>query len=318
MAFALDEYTASPSQTDFTITFSYLQESHVLVYVDGTLKTQGASNDYTFFNATTIRFNSGLTGGELVIIQRATSQSTRLTDYTAGALTEADLDNDSTQAFYFNQEAIDIANRALGRTSDGANFDAESKKITNLATPTANTDAATKAYADTIVTSVTAQADAAAASAAAAANSESAAAASESAAAASESAAAASESAAAASESAAAASAASFTITNVSDQANTSTGWLDLPVGTTAQRGSPTSGAVRYNTDDSAFEGYDGSAWGALGGGNTTSNGLWENNATISSNYTITSGNNALSAGPLTINGGVTVTVPSGSTWVVV
>jgi len=108
------------------------------------------------------------------------------------------------------------------------------------------------------------------------------------------------------------------TVTNISDQANSSTGWLDLPVGTTAQRGSPTSGAVRYNTDDSAFEGYNGSAWGALGGGNTTSNGLWENNATISADYTITSGNNALSAGPLTINGGVTVTVPSGSTWVVV
>ena len=108
------------------------------------------------------------------------------------------------------------------------------------------------------------------------------------------------------------------TVTNISDQANSSTGWLDLPVGTTAQRGSPTSGAVRYNTDDSAFEGYNGSAWGALGGGNTTSNGLWENNATISANYTITTGNNALSAGPITINSGVTVTVPSGSTWVVV
>ena len=108
------------------------------------------------------------------------------------------------------------------------------------------------------------------------------------------------------------------TVTNISDQANSSTGWLDLPVGTTAQRGSPTSGAVRYNTDDSAFEGYNGSAWGALGGGNTTSNGLWENNATISANYTITSGNNALSAGPITISSGVTVTVPSGSTWTVV
>jgi len=108
------------------------------------------------------------------------------------------------------------------------------------------------------------------------------------------------------------------TVTNISDQANSSTGWLDLPVGTTAQRGSPTSGAVRYNTDDSAFEGYNGSAWGALGGGNTTSNGLWENNATISANYTITTGNNALSAGPITVDSGVTVTVPSGSTWTVV
>jgi hypothetical protein len=127
-----------------------------------------------------------------------------------------------------------------------------------------------------------------------------------------------SETNAAASEAAAAASAAGFTITSISDQANSSTGWLDLPSGNDAQRGSPTSGAVRYNTDDSAFEGYDGSAWGALGGGNTSSAGLWENAATISADYTISVGNNALSAGPITVGSGVTVTVPSGSTWTVI
>jgi hypothetical protein len=127
-----------------------------------------------------------------------------------------------------------------------------------------------------------------------------------------------SETNAAASEAAAAASAAGFTITSISDQANSSTGWLDLPSGNDAQRGSPTSGAVRYNTDDSAFEGYDGSAWGALGGGNTSSDGLWENAATISADYTISVGNNALSAGPITVGSGVTVTVPSGSTWTVI
>ena len=43
-----------------------------------------------------------------------------------------------------------------------------------------------------------------------------------------------------------------------------------------------------------------------------------ENAQTISSNYTITSSKNALSAGQITINSGVTVTVPSGSTWTIV
>ena len=43
-----------------------------------------------------------------------------------------------------------------------------------------------------------------------------------------------------------------------------------------------------------------------------------ENAQTISSNYTITSAKNALSAGQITINSGVTVTVPSGSTWTIV
>jgi hypothetical protein len=61
-------------------------------------------------------------------------------------------------------------------------------------------------------------------------------------------------------------------------------------------------------------------SWATPSGGssNITSQGLWENNATISANYSITSGNNAMSAGKITIASGVTVTVPSGSTWTIV
>ena len=60
--------------------------------------------------------------------------------------------------------------------------------------------------------------------------------------------------------------------------------------------------------------------WAAASGGssNITSLGLWENNATISANYSIASGNNAMSAGRITVNSGVTVTVPSGSSWAIV
>jgi hypothetical protein len=50
----------------------------------------------------------------------------------------------------------------------------------------------------------------------------------------------------------------------------------------------------------------------------TASNGIYQNAATISSNYTITASNNAISAGPITIASGVVVTVPSGSTWSIV
>jgi len=52
-------------------------------------------------------------------------------------------------------------------------------------------------------------------------------------------------------------------------------------------------------------------------GSNITAQGLYENAAIIAANYTIGTGNNAISAGPITINSGVTVTVSSGSTWVV-
>ena len=55
----------------------------------------------------------------------------------------------------------------------------------------------------------------------------------------------------------------------------------------------------------------------ASAGSNVTANGLYEMANTIASNYSIASGNNAITAGPITINSGVSVTVPSGSTWVI-
>ena len=91
-----------------------------------------------------------------------------------------------------------------------------------------------------------------------------------------------------------------------------------IPSGANGDR--PTSsvaGMFRWSTTDTRFEGYDGSDWGEIGGGNTTSNGLYEHAHTISANYTIGTNNNAISAGPVSVNSGVSVTVPSGSTWVV-
>ena len=97
------------------------------------------------------------------------------------------------------------------------------------------------------------------------------------------------------------------------------TGSAELPVGTTAQRdGSPSAGYLRWNSDDTSAEVYDGSAWTAVGGGNSTTEGLYEHAHTISANYSITSGNNAMSAGPITIDTGYSVSIPSGSTWTIV
>jgi hypothetical protein len=100
------------------------------------------------------------------------------------------------------------------------------------------------------------------------------------------------------------------------------TGYLDLPVGTTAQRpASPTSGMIRFNTTLSQFEGYNGTAWSAVGGGATGGGAdmvFLENGQTITTNYTLTTSKNAVSAGPVTVNAGITVTVPSGASWVIV
>lgn len=59
-----------------------------------------------------------------------------------------------------------------------------------------------------------------------------------------------------------------------------------------------------------------GGGGGATGGG--TDQTFFENGTTITTNYTIPTGKNAGTFGPITVNGGVTVTVPSGSTWTVV
>ena len=59
-----------------------------------------------------------------------------------------------------------------------------------------------------------------------------------------------------------------------------------------------------------------GTAGGASGGG--TDQVFYENSTTVTTNYTITNNFNAMSAGPITINNGVVVTVGTGETWTIV
>jgi hypothetical protein len=102
----------------------------------------------------------------------------------------------------------------------------------------------------------------------------------------------------------------------------TGTGVLDLPAGTTAQRpGSANTGMVRFNTDLNQYEGYNGTAWTSIGGGATGGGAdtvFFENSQTVTTNYTLSTNKNAVTAGPVTIDSGVTVTVPAGASWVVV
>ena len=99
------------------------------------------------------------------------------------------------------------------------------------------------------------------------------------------------------------------------------TGQITLPVGTTAERSaSPYSGMIRYNTTFSQFEGYSAGTWSQVGGGATGGGGdqvFVENSVTVTTSYTLSTGKNAESVGPITINSGVTVTIPSGQRWVV-
>ena len=100
------------------------------------------------------------------------------------------------------------------------------------------------------------------------------------------------------------------------------TGAIVVPVGTTAQEpGTPATGMLRFNSTTTSFEGYNGTAWGSIGGGATgggTDQIFYLNGQTVNSNYTIASTNNAGTFGPITIASGVVVTVSAGATWSIV
>ena len=110
------------------------------------------------------------------------------------------------------------------------------------------------------------------------------------------------------------------TLSVTGDTSIGSTGAIKVPVGTTAQRPTASTGKIRYNSTLGAYEGYDGASWSSLGGGATGGGGdqvFNLNTVEVTTSYSLPAGKNAVSVGSITINSGVTVTVPSGQRWVV-
>lgn len=112
------------------------------------------------------------------------------------------------------------------------------------------------------------------------------------------------------------------TPTFTGDVTVTSVGFVKLPVGTTAERdATPADGMIRYNSTLARYEGYSGGAWGGLGGGATGGGNdqiFIENGQTVTTDYTISASHNAGTFGPISIDDGVTVTIPDGSVWSIV
>jgi hypothetical protein len=116
MAYAKDTYTGNGSSTNFTVTFPYLSQTHVQVYVDGVLKA--LTTDYTWFNSTTISFNVAPADTLSIVFVRNSNQPARISDFQDGStLTAALLDYDATQTFYVAQESFDKADDALAAAS---------------------------------------------------------------------------------------------------------------------------------------------------------------------------------------------------------
>lgn len=71
-----------------------------------------------------------------------------------------------------------------------------------------------------------------------------------------------------------------------------------------------------YVNSASGWQVIGGAGGGATGGGENEA--FYENDITITEDYTITTNKNAGTFGPITIGASATVTIPDGSTWVIV
>ncbi len=128
-AASFTNHTGNGSAGPFNISFSYLSEAEVDVTVGGVLKT--ITTHYTFTSATQITFTSGNepANGVAIKFQRDTNISAKKVDFTDGSvLTEADLDANSDQVLFAQQEITD----KLGGIEEGATGDQTSAELKTL------------------------------------------------------------------------------------------------------------------------------------------------------------------------------------------
>ena len=100
MPYAFDTYSGNGSLTDFNISFPYINEDHVKVYVNYT------QTSFTFEpNKSTARLASAPANGAVVEVRRITPLANVLVDYADGStLTAGDLDTNNLQHLYIEQE----------------------------------------------------------------------------------------------------------------------------------------------------------------------------------------------------------------------
>jgi hypothetical protein len=109
-----------------------------------------------------------------------------------------------------------------------------------------------------------------------------------------------------------------LSITTAQNVILNSSGAVTVPVGDTAQQPTPSTGMLRFNTDTVQFEGYNGTVWSGIGGAPGAGGAIVTNKKEATVSYNIDASENGFSVGPITIAAGVTVTVDSSSSWVII
>ena len=133
-------YTGDGSTTQYSITFPFLDSTHVKAFIGGV-----ATTAFTI-SSSTLTFTSAPANSAVITIKRVTPTDARLVDFTDGSvLTEADLDQSADQNFFISQETKDNVQSTIQLTNADV-FDAQSKRVINLANPTGNNDAVNKTY----------------------------------------------------------------------------------------------------------------------------------------------------------------------------
>ena len=142
------KYVADGTTQEFSVPFDYISRDDVVVKVDGT------EASFSWINDSTISLTNTITGTAFVVIKRETSK-VPLVDFTDGStLFEADLDLANKQARFIAEEAVDQANQAMVIDEQDGIFDAQGRRIKNIADPQADDEIATRGYVNNSSTSV--------------------------------------------------------------------------------------------------------------------------------------------------------------------
>ena len=148
MPSSYETFNGDGSTTDFTFTFDFISSSHVGVEVDGV-----ATSAFSFIGTKQVRMDSAPASGTGNVVIRRTTPTAPLTDFVSGStLSEGDLDRALLQSLYVSEEASDTLATVI--SFNGTTFDADSKRISNLGSPVAATDAVSKEYVDGISVAV--------------------------------------------------------------------------------------------------------------------------------------------------------------------
>jgi hypothetical protein len=108
-------------------------------------------------------------------------------------------------------------------------------------------------------------------------------------------------------------SAGTITLAGTLAVTNGGTGQTTATAAFNALTPSQTSNSGKYLTTNGSA-----ASWAAVDAGASAGGVIWENSLIISANYTLTTSKNGFSVGPITINSGISVTVPSGQRWAVI